>query len=982
MSRLLLLQSRIARGSTVVLILGIAIILQLLLYPDLGVTASAVLVLPVLAGAWYFGNPAAILLAMVGMGINFLAGYLDSKGIWNAYPWHVNLAGGIINTLAGLVFASLGKLTREQHRVILEHKEAAGSHHNHTGFLTLLNDIVCASLEAQNLDALLLLLTERISELFSADDCFITIWDEVAKTTVPVAPSGHMSQSSRDVPAWPGQQALTSSALEVGHALVVEDTANTPYFDKNLTDPFPELHSVLGLPLIAGERKLGAVILGYHEPHSFTAKEIGQGELAARQISLAMMKVILLDETRQRLGELAGLHAIAQSFSPQGEEEETFGLLTEIVASLMQAKICLVALRDHATDEIHGQASAFGLPDELAASFRYKSAHELEIQARSSRAVFQIDSPEEFPGELQVRFKSLGMKNLLAAPLWDSNQNLVGLLITANKANGFGKDDIHLLEILAGQVAVVGENTRLLAAERRRAKELTVLNRISVIAAEAHNEGDLIEQATLLIGKQLYPDNFGVMLLDEKKRDLYLHSSYRMGSRESLFRVQVGTGITGSVAQTGKMRYIYDIRGVSEYINADDRILSELCVPLKIGEKVIGVINAESAQVGAFTQEDEKIMGILANQLAVAIQRLRTADIEYHHMTMIMRSNALIRVLAQVGARAAAAPDPEGVMRTLGEELAKMGLTCLVALPKSNHTMSIAYSTIPNRMMQLLQRTIKSPISEVPIPSERMLVSTKDDYQPRLLREPLTAVQKILVDFSEKSVNKIMVNIGVADNIPLCHLPLVCEGQLQGVLWLWGEGLRESDLPTLSIFSNQVAIALQNSRLLNEVHRLAITDEGTGIYNRRHFFAMAEKEFSRAHRYKHTLTALIVDVDNFKAFNDRHGHVAGDQVLRQVAQTLKKNLRDGDILGRYGGEEFSILLPFTNLGTAQQVAERLCKQVSATRVRAGGKRLGVTVSIGLAELVPEIKTLLGLVDLADQAMYAAKEEGGNRIYAR
>jgi len=321
-------------------------------------------------------------------------------------------------------------------------------------------------------------------------------------------------------------------------------------------------------------------------------------------------------------------------------------------------------------------------------------------------------------------------------------------------------------------------------------------------------------------------------------------------------------------------------------------------------------------------------------------------------------------------------------MNTLGEGLTKIGLTCLVALPRDEQHMSIAYASIPKRIKDLLERVSKHSISEFLFPSEQMLDSSGQDYRPQLLSDPLAAARRILVGFSPKAVEKILGSIGVAANVPMCHLPLVSDGKLQGVLWMWGEGLRESDLPTISVFASQVAFALQNSNLLAEVQRMAITDEGTGIFNRRHFFELAEQEFSRARRYKHSLTAILVDVDEFKSFNDRYGHVIGDQVLRQVAQALKNNLREGDILGRYGGEEFSILLPFTNLKIAQQVAERLCKRVANARVENGKNYLSVTVSVGIAELQPETETLLELVELADQAMYAAKEVGGNQVYAR
>jgi diguanylate cyclase (GGDEF)-like protein len=296
--------------------------------------------------------------------------------------------------------------------------------------------------------------------------------------------------------------------------------------------------------------------------------------------------------------------------------------------------------------------------------------------------------------------------------------------------------------------------------------------------------------------------------------------------------------------------------------------------------------------------------------------------------------------------------------------------------------MAVAYTSMSKRLVRYIERLARHPMSEFLISYERLMAYSGRDPKPELLKDPLVITNSVLENFPSKVAYRILRPEGASEVMPLCHLPLMAEGKLNGILWLWGEGLRENDLPTLSIFASQVAIALQNARLMAEVHRLAITDEGTGIFNRRHFFQLAEQEFSRARRYKHPLSAIIADVDEFKAFNDHYGHIIGDLVLRQVAQALKNTLREGDILGRYGGEEFSILLPSTDAESARKVAERLCEQVAAAGVKTEHGVLAVTVSVGVAQLQPEMRALLALVDAADQAMYQAKELGGNCAFVK
>jgi GAF domain-containing protein len=364
----------------------------------------------------------------------------------------------------------------------------------------------------------------------------------------------------------------------------------------------------------------------------------------------------------------------------------------------------------------------------------------------------------------------------------------------------------------------------LLNSQRKLGSMYTAFEAIVTATTEASNEDELIERATRLIGEQLHPDNFGILLLDEEKNELYLHSSYLLGKSDYPVRIPVSMGITGSVARSGRQRYVNDVRTVPDYVNVDDRIQSELCLPLKVGKRVIGVVNTESAELDAFTNDEQELLGILSTQLAVGIQRLRTAKAEYNQTTNLMRANALIRILAQVGARASTASDPAGVMKLLGEELLKIGLICLVALPKDEQYMMIAYTSIPRRVVTMIERVSKHTISDFLIPSKRLMVYSGQNPHPILMLDPIASASNILVDFPRRALEKILRPIGVTENIPLCHLPLVSAGELQGILWLGGEGLRESDLPTMSIFASQVAIALRNSRLLAEVRRLDNAD--------------------------------------------------------------------------------------------------------------------------------------------------------------
>jgi diguanylate cyclase (GGDEF)-like protein len=168
--------------------------------------------------------------------------------------------------------------------------------------------------------------------------------------------------------------------------------------------------------------------------------------------------------------------------------------------------------------------------------------------------------------------------------------------------------------------------------------------------------------------------------------------------------------------------------------------------------------------------------------------------------------------------------------------------------------------------------------------------------------------------------------------------------------------------------------------MLHHVEGLAITDPLTGLFNRRRFTDVLRREFAVTQRYKNVLSCVMVDLDHFKPVNDRFGHDAGDEVLKQTARKLADTLREVDLAARYGGEEFVILLPHTQKTEAAIVAERILELVRAQRFEFSGETLSVTASFGIADTadVSEGKAE-ELVRLADVALYRAKDGGRNRV---
>jgi diguanylate cyclase (GGDEF)-like protein len=168
-------------------------------------------------------------------------------------------------------------------------------------------------------------------------------------------------------------------------------------------------------------------------------------------------------------------------------------------------------------------------------------------------------------------------------------------------------------------------------------------------------------------------------------------------------------------------------------------------------------------------------------------------------------------------------------------------------------------------------------------------------------------------------------------------------------------------------------------RNAEELERLATTDGMTGIYNRRHFLTLADREWARARRYGRPISFLMIDIDYFKSINDDFGHQVGDEMIVHLANLARDCKRECDVLARIGGEEFALLLPETDLPQAQVVAERLRSEVAAKSLVVASRSIPATVSIGVATLVAAMSDISDLMKAADQALYDAKHAGRNRV---
>ncbi|GFO61941.1 GGDEF domain-containing protein [Geomonas silvestris] len=230
--------------------------------------------------------------------------------------------------------------------------------------------------------------------------------------------------------------------------------------------------------------------------------------------------------------------------------------------------------------------------------------------------------------------------------------------------------------------------------------------------------------------------------------------------------------------------------------------------------------------------------------------------------------------------------------------------------------------------------------------------------------------------------NPIAINEGIRS---LICVPLVFQSRIMGILYLDDFEPRQFDrdrLNLLSILASFAAMAIHNATLHKRTKLMAITDSLTGLHNHRYFKQFFKQEMGRAKRYHKPFSIIMMDVDDFKSFNDSFGHAVGDELLTVLGTVILETIRGVDVAFRYGGEEFIVLLPETRLDKAILAAERLRAAVQTGTVNklAGSGGRGVTVSIGVASYPENADKMDELFNIVDSLLYQAKRCGKNKVY--
>jgi GGDEF domain-containing protein len=630
----------------------------------------------------------------------------------------------------------------------------------------------------------------------------------------------------------------------------------------------------------------------------------------------------------------------------------------------------------------------------------------------SERAVreHQLDDPGTSDADA-ASMERWGELSVLSVPLVFQDEVVGALTLVEKRApRRFGDDDRRLVEWLAVPAAVAVHAARTLRREAEQARRLTALLNASRAMSSTIDLDELLATITHAAREALDTAECSINTYDAETDTLTV-VAFEQRSPEPDWERWVGR--TYSLEDfPADRRILLEGRIVEERVsdpdmderNRADMLANQersfLNVPLVYeGEPIGFLVFIETEVERRFSDEERLVAAALGEQAAAAIhhaQLLRQTAVQNRQLELLLESTRAISSSVDLDEVL------DNVARTAAELLGSEECQIQEYDPGANTVSPIA----------LWQRTH----DEKARASLGQLFSLDDEPEEREFLEAGKVLEQRYSDPGLPAMTRTLFD-KYGDRAYL-NVPLTFNGQPVGLLVLVEKQQErhwtEDEVALATALADQAAVAIEHARLYKRVQDQAVTDGLTGLYNHRHFYERLVHEIARARRYGTPVSLLMIDLDDFKAFNDRHGHLAGDAVLRGLAAVLQSELRQSlDLAARYGGEEFAVILPNTpmtaagetqmeidlsgrlsgprggespppppgHVGGAEQVAERIRASVAGMRVLgADGSVLPpLTVSIGVAVFPVRTSSPEDLVGHADAALYAAKRAGKDRV---
>jgi diguanylate cyclase (GGDEF)-like protein len=764
-------------------------------------------------------------------------------------------------------------------------------------------------------------------------------------------------------------EGAAGQVAQTGHPLIIDDYRTWEGRAKvyEIEQPF---RSVVAAPLVWQDEVLGVIdILHNQAVRHFSQDHLTLLTLFANQAAIALHNAQVYAEAQLKARRVSLLNEITQISIRAPDLETMLQSLVDRLGELFDADDTYITFWDEEHQAVVPAAARSSLREAFIAMRPIIGEITLTSSVLNTGHVLAVEDIFNSPYISRKIAALFPVRSMMGLPLVTDGKKLGAGLIGYKRPHKFTPDEIALGEEVSSQIALAMTKIRLLDLERQRANELDALREtVSEITSKLDLSTllhTILERATDLLNAT----GGDLGLYDETRDDIQIVVCHNMGRDYTGLRMAYGEGAMGRAIELKQPVVISDYQtweGRSEQYESVS-YHAVLVVPLQVRGRVIGALGIVDRSPGRiFSIGDQRLLSLFAQQATSAIENARLYADEKRRSAelglLFDSSTALVKTL-----------DLDMVYRIATEKLARAVkatsahiLSC--DLMQGQVTVLAEYAgPDANEAERISDLGVTYDLAEFPktLAALRMgkplaFVASDPDLDPGDRRE--------MADYGIKSA---------------LQLPMIASDRVSGYAEIW-DSRRERDwnveeIQLCQTLANQAALVIENARLYNQMQYLAVTDTLTGVYNRRGLFDRGQQEISRAIRMSRPLAAIMLDIDHFKLINDTYSHVVGDEVLRLLAKLCQENLRSMDVIGRYGGEEFAIVLPETDTASALQVAERLRQCVADTPLFAQNGVVKFTISVGVASMAEGIPTLAVLLDRADSAMYQAKETGRNRV---
>jgi diguanylate cyclase (GGDEF)-like protein len=544
------------------------------------------------------------------------------------------------------------------------------------------------------------------------------------------------------------------------------------------------------------------------------------------------------------------------------------------------------------------------------------------------------------------------IRHLTAVSLQTREHNFGAILFPHAELKLFGSSNLRLLIGLALQIGLTLENYVVMLDAQRRTKEYELLTQIGQAISSRLDQDEVLRTIQQELGQIFDTSNFYIAFQegDEIRFELETENSQVLPKRSR----KVSNGLTELIIRTGQALLIRsDLEKTRERLGASQIGTPAKCfcgAPILFGGKPAGVMVAMSTEREyVFQQRDLEVMQTAAGQVSVAVENARLFAEE-------LRRSRQLSFLNSISKTAISTEDSEQMLADIVAEIQKnfrfdhIGIGILDYVTKDIEIRAEAGSTAQAKGKRIPLGS--GIVGRVARTGERALVQSAGEGH--------------------------LLGVLPESRAVLC-IPITYGDTLLGVLNVESReenAFSPQDVLIMNTLGDLLATALHNTFVFQKLQQQSITDGLTGIKTRRFFWEALSSEWKRASRSGRPFSVVLVDLDKFKEVNDTHGHLEGDLVLARVGRLLEQKCRQSNVVARYGGDEFIILMPETGIEQAQALAERLRLWMAQDAMLAEHK---ITGSFGVASFPGHGFSAEDIIRVADAGMYAAKHEGGNRV---